>query len=142
MLLLEVWMSSILWLGRRMLWPEVWIIISGDNVTHGLGGGRAWKHLTQEEPPHSHQDHWPGSSTRDSFQIWATDAKPILTEISLSREICLCTLDYFLNNALDDGSEGELTRGQVEVMGPFSQCLSLLDGRWQSPASVWAQDEW
>ena len=36
----------------------------------------------------------------------------------------------------------DLTRGQVEAMGPFSQCLSLLDGRWQSPASGWAQDEW
>ena len=40
-----------------MLWLEVWIIISNDSVTHGLGvmGQEPWKHPTQVEPPHSPQ---------------------------------------------------------------------------------------
>lgn len=97
-----MFVSSILRLGRRMLWPEVWIIISGDNVTHGLGvvGQEPWKHLTQEEPPHSHQTTDLAPPRETVFR-----SEPLMPNLFSLKSVSpggnlSVYFDYFLNNAL------------------------------------------
>ena len=138
-------MYSILRLGRWVPFLEVWVIISNDSVTHTLGvmEQEPWKHLTQMEPPDSHQ-------TTDLAPRWDTlfvrpePLKQNLCQQRQSHHVESCPHILIISQAIlfCDGGEDGLERGQVEAgvnaswkLVPFRQCLSLLNWRWQGPAS-------